>query len=587
MAFVNKNTCNIINRKINFSSNIPHKLNFIVGNKEQIVIDNSNIIINDDLFLNDKIYADGTYISNIRWENIIISSNLITNISNSITSNILSIQNYINSNSICNNLSFLISSNNLKDQNYINSNSIQDILSFLISSNKLKDQNYINSNSIIDNLSFLISSNVLSKQKYINSNSIQDILSFLISSNNLKDQNYINSNSIIDNLSFLISSNVLSKQNYINSNSITDIISPYISSNYLTTNYINISNNTINIGNINSSNYNFNIYGYTNLNGLIINGISNIYQSISSNDINMSTKSGDIIFMPCNREVMRITSDGNVGVKINIPSFPLHVGHSTISSNLENEIYLNGGSLNVRTSTAIVCAKFEDSIWTNGSLYYTSDRRIKKNITPLTDCYALDTIMNLQPVKFNYIDKDYNIKLSEPIYGFISQDVGKYIPEAVIYQENFIPNIYDNGFIDENNIITLETSNIEDYITSNDIIKINDNNYIINNIISSNQFSIINNDNNISSNIFVYGTKINDFNILNKNYIFTLNIAATKQIYHIISSNLCNTKTKVLSYINSNATNIDILSSNINELNNKISYLMNVINDLKTSNNLI
>ena len=133
----------------------------------------------------------------------------------------------------------------------------------------------------------------------------------------------------------------------------------------------------------------------------------------------------------------------------------------------------------------------------------------------------------------------------------------------------------------------MENSNLQNNISSNDIIKINDEHFIIDNIISSNQFSISNNYNKLSSNIFVYGTRIDDFNVLNKDYIYTLNVCATKKLYENMNSNVLNVKSIALSYTTSNSQNINILNSNINELNNKISYLMNVINDLKTSNNLI
>ena len=37
-----------------------------------------------------------------------------------------------------------------------------------------------------------------------------------------------------------------------------------------------------------------------------------------------------------------------------------------------------------------------------------------------------------------------------------------------------------------------------------------------------------------TSNCFIYGTNINDFHTLNKDYIFTLNVSATQELYKII-----------------------------------------------------
>ena len=45
-------------------------------------------------------------------------------------------------------------------------------------------------------------------------------------------------------------------------------------------------------------------------------------------------------------------------------------------------------------------------------------------------------------------------------------------------------------------------------------------------------------DRNINENkCFIYGTKVNNFNILDKNYLYTLNVGAIQELYKMITSN--------------------------------------------------
>lgn len=65
------------------------------------------------------------------------------------------------------------------------------------------------------------------------------------------------------------------------------------------------------------------------------------------------------------------------------------------------------------------------NIYLNNSPAVTSDRRIKKNIIPIS--YGLQSILALNPVQYNLIDSsDSTLKL-----GLIAQDVKLIIPEIV------------------------------------------------------------------------------------------------------------------------------------------------------------
>jgi|GEM_PF-3096721 len=72
-------------------------------------------------------------------------------------------------------------------------------------------------------------------------------------------------------------------------------------------------------------------------------------------------------------------------------------------------------------------------LYTNGNVgaagfYYVSDRRLKKDIAPLSDADSLAKVLSLRPVSFNWIDPHHG---AGPQIGFIAQDVEKIVPQLV------------------------------------------------------------------------------------------------------------------------------------------------------------
>ena len=127
-------------------------------------------------------------------------------------------------------------------------------------------------------------------------------------------------------------------------------------------------------------------------------------------------------------------------------------------------------------------------------------------------------------------------KGNSTVYGFIAQQVKEVIPHAVETVKDIIPNIYKRASC-SSNIITLE-SDVSQDLNINDNIKIydefgNDNMY---NITEINE-NVITIDKDINtSNVFVFGKEIEDFHTLKKDYIFTLNVCATQELYKLIQN---------------------------------------------------
>ena len=97
-----------------------------------------------------------------------------------------------------------------------------------------------------------------------------------------------------------------------------------------------------------------------------------------------------------------ISTSTNVGINTTSPSYTLHVNGSVAGTSAYNNL---------------------------------SDARLKKNVAPLTG--GLSIVAQLQPVRFDWrlenereVGKDFNLSGGRQI-GFIAQDVGKVLPEAV------------------------------------------------------------------------------------------------------------------------------------------------------------
>jgi hypothetical protein len=110
---------------------------------------------------------------------------------------------------------------------------------------------------------------------------------------------------------------------------------------------------------------------------------------------------------------------------------------------------------------------------------------------------------------------------------------------GILLTSGIIPNIFKRG-IYKNNIITFNNSdNI--ILNTNDVIKIIDKNKY-NNGNEFNIITIIDKNNFIiekeltSEDIFIIGTKINDFKSVDYNMITTLNTKAIQELYEIIQA---------------------------------------------------
>ena len=236
---------------------------------------------------------------------------------------------------------------------------------------------------------------------------------------------------------------------------------------------------------------------------------------------------------------MSIASNGNIGIGVTNPGFKLEVAsHSHAAVNISAR-YLDISQVGTSSGPhEAICTKFNGGVWSTHFYMVSSDMRIKEDILDINDDSALLSILAIEPKTYKYIDKLE--RGNNKVYGFIAQQIKEVIPEAVKIEKSYIPNIYSVADY-SNNVITLPSQPTKVVVMVNDKIKCydKDNKEIIIDVIEvidSLTFRIKELGEYTDTKIFIYGTFIDDFHTLNKDYIFTLNVCATQELHRRIEA---------------------------------------------------
>jgi len=270
-----------------------------------------------------------------------------------------------------------------------------------------------------------------------------------------------------------------------------------------------------------------------------------------------------------------ISSNAYFGAKVGIgttdPAYPLHVpgfffGATPLDNTSRKGVYFNGrfaGNTLAVFSEASGAGNNYISIVAGGCIMTGqdfigySDRRIKENIIDVQDESALVAFRQLKPKTYTYKDK---VKRgTEPVYGFIAQEVKEVINHASTTIKETVPSIYEFANL-STDIITFTTFNTSDllcdpsgvlfkkikFITHEEkeeyanILEVLDEHTLRVDKDLTNWGGLLDVSGNIVLNatgqpiicnqIFVYGQEVNDFHTLNKDAIWTVATAALQEV---------------------------------------------------------
>jgi len=238
-----------------------------------------------------------------------------------------------------------------------------------------------------------------------------------------------------------------------------------------------------------------------------------------------------------------ILAGGYIGIGNTSPGIPLHI-NSSVPHYLPTGAVVPAGQLFAEPpfagawggATEPLSIYTAGDIWSATRVVVSSDERIKQDITPLALDSTLQLLQQITPVSYTYKDR---AKSNKTQVGFIAQAVETICPNAISHSTEYIPNINTivSTIVSTNNRITsyleisstLLSSSVQFYTPNNTKIQ----GTIVS--ISSNSFdTIVENTVEQYSTLLCHGTSVNDFRVLNKDYIYTLNVAATKKLMELV-----------------------------------------------------
>ena len=196
-------------------------------------------------------------------------------------------------------------------------------------------------------------------------------------------------------------------------------------------------------------------------------------------------------------------------------------GYNIISGDNQNNTTI-GNSVGTITLNGVTTC---NNLIKATSFKATSDKRVKMNIEDLNRVTSLDTIRQLKPKMYDFIDSHKNQ------LGFIAQEIKTIdlLKSSIHESPGFIPNIYRTVHCYQG------WFTIDIPLYQGDKIRYTSNGKMYHSIILnvSNQYYQL--EDPITGEIFIYGTEVPDFHSIEKDMIFTLSVSAIQQLDEIVT----------------------------------------------------
>ena len=147
-------------------------------------------------------------------------------------------------------------------------------------------------------------------------------------------------------------------------------------------------------------------------------------------------------FLVGSSEKMQISNTGNVGIGTSNPGAGLHINTAPNISlgPFGNYVQGTGGVIppgGTSTLNRAVGLINEHRSWFKENVYFSSDERIKTDISSIQDSSALNIVNSLDTKEYHYIDPIR--KGNNKTIGFIAQEVKEVLPNAVSVNKDFVP----------------------------------------------------------------------------------------------------------------------------------------------------
>ena len=227
--------------------------------------------------------------------------------------------------------------------------------------------------------------------------------------------------------------------------------------------------------------------------------------------------------------IMTVNPTG-VGIGITNPSYPLHVaGSASASSTFKYINYASVPNWTAISGTFTITLGIYAAlpIGSGDSFVLFSDERIKKEEQP-TRSY-LEVVNSVDVKTFSYIDQvQYG---PQKRVGFFAQEVEKVLPDAVTKTKDFIPNIFAKCQA-EGNCVTV----VNHGLTEGTKVRVFSGQSKIESNVHVIDENTIELEKTLEKEVFVFGTEVDDFRVLNYDYMSSVAFGGLKELSALVKT---------------------------------------------------